>query len=635
MSLPEFYPERIPNELAALDQWVTASPDKIPHTPGSGLRASPTNRVDWGTLKAATAAARQRGHRLGFCLTDADPFVLIDLDKCRSAETGDLEPWASDIIDQFPGTYMEISASKTGIHILGLTTRPLPPNGRKRGRIEMYTDRRYVMLTGDTIPGHERLGDITEAALKFHAEVFPPAPPRPPQTPREASPTGTFLEDNELIARAMSARNGGKFSQLWSGDTSAHRGDDSAADLALANLLTFWSGGDPVRIDRLFRQSGLMRPKWDERRGELTYGQRTITRAINDRPDVYTPPGPNHQDACLVTSDDLPNDIAELKLMVISLTRRVAAAEARASQEQERADRSAKLQSATMAAMRAPNLGGEKVVGIATVFDIAQKLGGIDVEPTADTVFPVPLDRIADQSGSKAQTVSNGLAKLERLEIFERQVRYVPESLDEATGEISGGHRATFLKPKVSPMEMLRVIADAPPDPVKGAKNGHGGKRSPSCPDHPSAGSIKRWKLHCRECDRLLDQGQDDIRPDIEAGVNMQDACLVSDDPQTAEHSDAVDTHYSSVLFRKPPTSPASNGHHPATEAGPNRQDGGLVPDAPEPAKERIAHPARPGSIAFEWLSGATSAPPLPDEPDPVDFGDDEHFGEEVFVWAG
>jgi hypothetical protein len=33
-------------------------------------------------------------------------------------------------------------------------------------------------------------------------------------------------------------------------------------------------------MDRLFRQSGLMRPKWDELRGESTYGERTIQNAL-------------------------------------------------------------------------------------------------------------------------------------------------------------------------------------------------------------------------------------------------------------------------------------------------------------------------------------------------------------------
>jgi hypothetical protein len=48
----------------------------------------------------------------------------------------------------------------------------------------------------------------------------------------------------------------------------------SEADLALVSLLAFWTGGDAVRIDALFRSSALMRGKWDAPRGTQTYGER-------------------------------------------------------------------------------------------------------------------------------------------------------------------------------------------------------------------------------------------------------------------------------------------------------------------------------------------------------------------------
>jgi len=42
-----------------------------------------------------------------------------------------------------------------------------------------------------------------------------------------------------------------------------HSGDDSAADLALCSMLAFWTNNDELRIDSLFRQSGLYREKWE------------------------------------------------------------------------------------------------------------------------------------------------------------------------------------------------------------------------------------------------------------------------------------------------------------------------------------------------------------------------------------
>ncbi len=80
----------------------------------------------------------------------------------------------------------------------------------------------------------------------------------------------------------MAASNGDKFRKLWSGDWSEYS-SQSKADLALCSMLAVWTGRDPVRIDSLFRKSGMMRKKWDEKHfGDgSTYGQATIQKAID------------------------------------------------------------------------------------------------------------------------------------------------------------------------------------------------------------------------------------------------------------------------------------------------------------------------------------------------------------------
>jgi hypothetical protein len=69
-------------------------------------------------------------------------------------------------------------------------------------------------------------------------------------------------------------------------------GDDSANDYALCKDLAKRIGGDELRIDRLFRQSGLLRPKWDEPRPGGTYGSQTIRRAIANVDQAVTPSTP-------------------------------------------------------------------------------------------------------------------------------------------------------------------------------------------------------------------------------------------------------------------------------------------------------------------------------------------------------
>lgn len=67
----------------------------------------------------------------------------------------------------------------------------------------------------------------------------------------------------------------------------------SEADMALCCMLAFWSGKNREQIDRLFRQSRLFRPKWDESHfsGGDTYGGRTLDDALKATESIYSPDG--------------------------------------------------------------------------------------------------------------------------------------------------------------------------------------------------------------------------------------------------------------------------------------------------------------------------------------------------------
>lgn len=56
--------------------------------------------------------------------------------------------------------------------------------------------------------------------------------------------------------------------------------DASAADMALANHLAYFTGCNPARIERMMRASPMARPKWDQHR---TYLADCIAKAIGDR----------------------------------------------------------------------------------------------------------------------------------------------------------------------------------------------------------------------------------------------------------------------------------------------------------------------------------------------------------------
>ena len=68
--------------------------------------------------------------------------------------------------------------------------------------------------------------------------------------------------DRELLEKMLSSQRGYEIRRLYNGDIGGYA-SHSEADLALVAHLLFWTGGDEGRTDRMFRESGLMREKWD------------------------------------------------------------------------------------------------------------------------------------------------------------------------------------------------------------------------------------------------------------------------------------------------------------------------------------------------------------------------------------
>jgi putative DNA primase/helicase len=291
----------IPAELRAISQWVNwkleERPDrntgeikltKIPYQP-HGPKAESDNPDTWSTFEAVLAAYQAGGFSgIGFVLTKDIGIVGVDLDHCRNPETGVIEAWAQRIVDRL-NSYTEITPSNEGLRIF--IRAKLPPKDRKIGNFECYDSGRYLTVTGNHLPGTPTTIECRQQEMDaVHAEVFPERNQRQPQGAALKPAVPVDLNDETLLQRAFSSKHGDELRRLYSGDISNYP-SHSEADLGLCNRLAFWTGADPERIDRLFRASGLYRPKWDEKRGALTYGQMAIAKALEGAGDHYNPHG--------------------------------------------------------------------------------------------------------------------------------------------------------------------------------------------------------------------------------------------------------------------------------------------------------------------------------------------------------
>ena len=246
---------------------------------------------------------------IGFVFTENDCYCGIDLDDVIDAE-GKLTPEAEDIV-ALMDTYTEYSLSGKGLHILFKLSQPLDSFGFKithklplgvASRIELYDRNKFFTVSnkpfGEVKPIAERTEQCKQLCIKYltkpaKATVSTPEPTKKSSiadwkynpdnyNPNLFSPVDTRtrsedLSDSELWQRMFDSQNGADIQALYRGDISGYGSDHSRADLALCSYLAYWTNGDTSRIDRMFRQSGLMRDKWERK----DYRESTIAKALS------------------------------------------------------------------------------------------------------------------------------------------------------------------------------------------------------------------------------------------------------------------------------------------------------------------------------------------------------------------
>jgi hypothetical protein len=290
----------IPAALAAYRQFVIYGADKLPRNPATGDPAGSTDPATWSDAATALAAVNRFGAEgVGFVFTETDPFFFLDVD--HALEAGQWSGLAVQLCQAFAGCFVEVSRSGTGLHILGSGNTPAHGCRNQAHGLELYTEGRYVALTGRGATGDPGAPARPEVLDWLVGNFFPPrADAESADWTDGPVPEWNGPEDDgELIQRMLSAKGsagaafGGRATLrgLWEADDDElgrsypdPRGfDRSSADAALCQHLAFWTGKDCERMDRIFRSSALYREKWER----PDYRQRTILHAVGYCSTVY------------------------------------------------------------------------------------------------------------------------------------------------------------------------------------------------------------------------------------------------------------------------------------------------------------------------------------------------------------
>ena len=301
--MPKFNYQNIPQELRNLKQWglfelkwveARKKNTKIPINPYDGSAGKSNDPSTWSDFDTAMRALNDVERADGLAFYFANGYVGLDIDHIDSNledwRAGDNDP--NNLVNKFQdltdNTYMEVSQSGTGIH--AIFKGKIPGKRRRKGNYEMYQTGRFFALTGNNIIPDPTIKSMSDDEMKTLYEFLFGKDNIVQLHSESDNITPVDLSVAEIIKRAEnSAKTGTRFTMFMKGGWEQFYSSHSEADMAFANDLAFWTGRDFHKMDTIFRNSSLMREKFDEKHGAVTYGTSLLNKAINETQNIYNP----------------------------------------------------------------------------------------------------------------------------------------------------------------------------------------------------------------------------------------------------------------------------------------------------------------------------------------------------------
>lgn len=229
---------------------------------------------------------------LGFAIRP--PFAAWDIDHCLD-DNGRLKN--KEIMDDLykVSSYTEVSPSCTGLHVFFESEQPKWVVRQKGCDYELYYNNRFVTVTGYVGQSfNPSFRNVDEDAIKqIYSHMDPDfgrEKTHEEEGEKSSSPShrvfiskqydGIVGSEDDIIKRLYGYRKSSKlFDGDWESVTKINGQpieSHSEADIMLTHFCAVQSKYDWELTDSVFRKSALMRDKWDEYRGEVTYGELTM-----------------------------------------------------------------------------------------------------------------------------------------------------------------------------------------------------------------------------------------------------------------------------------------------------------------------------------------------------------------------
>lgn len=268
----------VPNTLKQYNQWVVWDETKTPYSPITRGKAKTNNPATWGSYEQAVDFMQYGGEfkGVGFVFTDNDDLVFIDLDHCID-DAGEISGTAEEVLKMFSDSYIELSQSETGLHIICKGSIKKSFRNDSEG-IEVYSSGRYMAFTGNALqPCEPRLKlDELETLCKRYDKKY--GQPKATQKPQNARLTPNNLKVDEVIQNIIKSRQGAKFKALHAGawESIGIYPSQSEADQAYFNIVNFFTGGNDELTEAVYACSELSNRAKGQR---IDYIKRTIAEA--------------------------------------------------------------------------------------------------------------------------------------------------------------------------------------------------------------------------------------------------------------------------------------------------------------------------------------------------------------------